>query len=76
MKKQFLIITLILFIAFSIKGLAQTGAYVQGMSFVGDFTIGASERKSKLDTKGSPYYNKDFMFGERFVITFTLKNWS
>ena len=64
MKRQFLIITLILIIAFSIKGLAQSGVYVQGASFIGDFTIGASERKSKFDTKGSPYYNKDFMFGE------------
>ncbi len=64
MKKRFLIITLILLITFSIKGLAQTGIYVQGASFVADFTIGASERKSKLETKGSPYYNKYFMFGE------------
>ncbi len=64
MKKQILIITIFLLIAFSIKGLAQTTVYVQGMSYVGRFTIGASERKSKLNTKGSPYYNKDFMFGE------------
>jgi len=64
MKKQFLITTLILIITFSIKGLAQSTAYVRGMKFMGNITISSSERKSKLDTKGSPYYNKDFMFGE------------
>jgi len=43
---------------------SQTSTYVQGLQYLGEFTMNASLREGKANIKGSPYYNKDFMFGE------------
>lgn len=42
----------------------QTNIHVQGASFIDSYTINSSSREDKAQIKGSPFYNKDFMFGE------------
>ncbi len=71
MKLKFSLITLSLISIFTFKVIAQTNIHVQGsgdINFIGDYTINSSSRESKADIKGSPYYNKEFMFGELELI--------
>lgn len=62
LKKNFALFFLF-FLSFS-TCFSQSNIYIKGLDYIGEFTISSSSRKSTLFTKGSPYYNRDFMFGE------------
>ncbi|OFX19466.1 MAG: hypothetical protein A2041_12005 [Bacteroidetes bacterium GWA2_31_9b] len=61
--KKYFLLGFILFLGFN-NCFSQSSIYVQGMNFVGEFTVNSNSRNSIPFTKGSPYYNRDFMFGE------------
>lgn len=64
MKTKLFPAILLLITIFISESKGQTNIHVMGMNFIGDFTMNVSSREDKTDIKGSPFYNKDFMFGE------------
>jgi hypothetical protein len=59
--KQFIIAILLLSTSISI---AQVNIHVQGLGGVSEFATSASMEEKSYSIKGSPYYNKDFMYGK------------
>lgn len=62
--KKYIKTVLLILLTFGLKTVIAQNVYVQGHNFNGDFTVHSTNSKSKLDIKGNPYYNRDFMFGE------------